>query len=124
MIIGRSVGMTCKLRTQKHRERTGKATPRRHKKELRNRAATTLEKESGILDKLLANANNGGIVTIPLLKPAYEKAIGKTIALSTLYRTLARHGWRKLAPDTQHPQGDAALREEWKKNSPAIGPKP
>ncbi|SDY85776.1 hypothetical protein [Nitrosomonas sp. Nm58] len=28
---------------------------------------------------------------------------------------LARHGWRKLAPDTAHPQGDAALREDRKK---------
>jgi hypothetical protein len=30
---------------------------------------------------------------------------------------LARNGWRKLAPDTAHPQGDASAREDWKKNS-------
>ena len=30
---------------------------------------------------------------------------------------LARNGWRKLAPDTAHPQGDASVREDWKKNS-------
>jgi transposase len=119
LVIGRSVSMTCKLRNRKRREAIGEIAPRRRKKELRNRAMMTLEKEASILDELLVNANNGGVVTIPLLKPAFEKAIGKTVALSTLYRVLARHGWRKLAPDTQHPQGDPARREEWKKNSPS-----
>ena len=28
---------------------------------------------------------------------------------------LARHGWRKLAPDKSHPQADPAAREAWKK---------
>ena len=28
---------------------------------------------------------------------------------------LTRHGWRKLAPDTKHPQGNAQTRDEWKK---------
>jgi transposase len=117
LAIGRSISMTCKLRNRKRRETAGEIMPRRRKKELRNRAAMTLEKEAAILDELLANANNGGIVTIPALKPAFEKAMGRTVALSTLYRVLARHGWRKLAPDTQHPQGDPARREAWKKNS-------
>jgi hypothetical protein len=42
--------------------------------------------------------------------------LGLSLALSTIYRMLARNGWRKLAPDTAHPQGDAAVREDWKKN--------
>ena len=117
IIIGRSVSMTCKLRNRKRREAAGEIMPRRGKRDLRNRAKATLEKEASILDALLGNSNKGGVVTIPLFKPAFEKAIGKTVALSTLYRVLARHGWRKLAPDTQHPQGDPERREEWKKNS-------
>lgn len=28
---------------------------------------------------------------------------------------LARHGWRKIAPDTTHPKGDLLVREDWKK---------
>lgn len=119
LAIGRSVSLTCKLRNRKRRENAGEIKRKRSKKELRNRALVALEKEAFILDSLLANANNGGIVTIPALKPAFEKALGKTVALSTLYRVLARQGWRKLAPDTQHPQGDPARREAWKKNSPA-----
>lgn len=69
---------------------------------------------------MLAHASRGGVVVIPSLKPAFEKALGREIALSTLYRVLARHGWRKLAPDTAHPKGDFSRREAFKKNSPAI----
>ena len=57
---------------------------------------------------------------IPQLKPLIEEEVGKTMALSTVYRMLARHGWRKLAPDTYHPQGDAKRREVWKKLPEAI----
>ena len=48
-----------------------------------------------------------------------EQRLGATMVLSSVYRMLARHGWRKLAPDTQHPKGDAQVREDWGKNSPA-----
>ena len=65
---------------------------------------------------MLANASAGGVVIIPRLKPAIEAKLGRSIALSGIYRMLARHGWRKLAPDTRHPQGDPVAREEWKKN--------
>ena len=87
---------------------------------MRNRAAATLAQEAALLDQVLAEASGGGVVVIPSLKPAFEKALGREIALSTLYRMLARHGWRKLAPDTAHPKGDLERREEFKKNSPAI----
>jgi hypothetical protein len=119
--IGRSVSLTCKLRNRKRREIAGELEPKRSKVELRNRAMLTLEKEAAILDALLTGADSGGIITIPLLLPAFEKALGKPVALSTLYRILARHGWRKLSPDTQHPQGDPARREDWKKTPRRAG---
>ena len=75
--------------------------------------------EAQVLDEVLANAATGGVVIIPRLKPAIEAKFGRSIALSGIYRMLARRGWRKLAPDTRHPQGDPAAREAWKKNSPA-----
>ena len=59
------------------------------------------------------------MVVIPQIKSAIEAKLGKTLALSSVYRMLARHGWRKLAPDTYHPQGDSQAREEWGKNFPA-----
>jgi hypothetical protein len=40
------------------------------------------------------------------------------VAASVVYRMLARHGWRKVAPDTRHPKSDPVAQEDWKKNSP------
>ena len=117
--IGRSVSATCKLRNRRRREAAGELAPKKSKRELRNRAIADLGRESAILDVVLAGSEQGGVIVIPALKPAFEKALGRPVALSTLYRILARHGFRKLAPDTAHPKGDPLKREEWKKNSPA-----
>jgi hypothetical protein len=29
---------------------------------------------------------------------------------------LARHDWRKVAPDTRHPKSDPQAQQDWKKN--------
>ena len=118
-IIGRSVSVTCSLRTRFGRVIEGVQAVPQHKQQLRNRAHATLLQEAKVLDEVLADAATGGVLVIPRLKPAIEAKLGKSIALSGLYRMLARHGWRKLAPDTRHPQGDPTAREEWRKNSPA-----
>jgi dienelactone hydrolase len=118
LAIGRSPGATCAMRTRFGKVAAGLVEPPRSKRELRNRANAALELEAQILDEVLAAAAVGGVVVVPQLKPAIETRLGKTVALSSVYRMLARHGWRKLAPDTQHPQGDPAAREAWKKNSP------
>jgi Winged helix-turn helix len=120
LAIGRSVSLTCKLRNRKRRERAQEIPVKKRKQELRNRAGATLSEEAALLDQVLCDASSGGVVVIPRLKPAFEKALGRSIALSTLYRVLARHGWRKLAPDTAHPKGDASRREAFKKNSLAM----
>ena len=120
LAIGRSVSLTCKLRNRKRRERANEIPVRKTKRELRNRATASLAQEAVLLDQVLAKASDGGVVAIPSLKPAFEKVLGREIASSTLYRMLARHGWRKLAPDTADPKGDPERREEFKKNSPAI----
>jgi hypothetical protein len=116
--IGRSVGATCRMRTTFCAVAAGTRPAAQSKKALRNRAKATLEQEAAALDKVLHDAAQGGVVVIPRIKPLVEKALGKTIALSGLYRMLHRHDWRKLAPDTQHPKGDPAARDVWKKNSP------
>jgi hypothetical protein len=116
-IIGRSKGATCSMRTRFAQVSAGLRPAPRSKRMLRNRAKTDLERERQVLDEVLATAAAGGIVVISHIKPEVEALLGKSIALSTLYRMLARHDWRKLAPDTAHPQGDPLAREAWKKNS-------
>lgn len=114
--IGRSVGATCSMRTRFGKVAEGKISAPRSKKTLRNRAHADLEQEALALDAVMVEANAGGIVVIPRIKKSLEAQLGKTLALSTVYRMLERHGWRKLAPDTRHPQGNPPAREEWKKN--------
>ena len=49
-----------------------------------------------------------------------RRHVGERFAVSTLYRVLAHRGWRKRAPDTAHPQGDASRREAFKKLRNAV----
>ena len=116
--IGRSVSATCTMRTGFGRVLGGEKKAGRSKRELRNRAKASLEREGQILEEVLAEAATGGVVIVPPLKPLVEAKLGKPLALSTLYQMLSRHGWRKLAPDKSHPQANPAARDEWKKNSP------
>ena len=118
MAIGRSVGVTCTMRTRYSKIARKEMEPPISKKQLRNRARLPLEQEGVMLDELLEQAMQGGVVVVPPLQEKFVEKFGKPVALSTIYRMLARHGWRKLAPDTEHPQGDAGVREDWKKNSP------
>ena len=46
---------------------------------------------------------------------ALAQKLGHPVAASVVYRMLARHGWRKVAPDTRHPKSDPQVQEEWKK---------
>jgi transposase len=116
--IGRSKGATCTMRTRFCKIQAGELAAPQTKKQLRNRANADLAEEAKILDDVLADTAKGGIVVIPQFQQAIEAKLGKPVAPSTIYRMLARHGWRKLAPDTYHPKGDPQAREDWKKNSP------
>jgi transposase len=116
--IGRSRTATCLIRTRYCAVARGERPPARSKHTLRNHAKATLAQEEQLLDEVMHEASEGGVLVIPRLKPLMEERLGKSLALSSVYRLLARHGWRKLAPDTQHPQGDPVRREDWKKNSP------
>lgn len=60
--IGRSVGVTCTMRTRFGKALGGEKKVARSKRELRNRAKTSLEKESQILDEVLSRAATGGVV--------------------------------------------------------------
>lgn len=117
LAIGRSVGATCTMRTRFAKVASGALQAPRSKRDLRNRAKADAETERKILDEVLSQAATGGVVVIPRFKAAIETKLGKSFSLSSVYRMLARNGWRKLAPDTHHPQGDEQAREGWKKNS-------
>jgi len=94
----------------------------------RRRQMMSLEEEKDFLKPWEQEASSAGMVIVPPLHQALEKHLGRKVHASQVYRLLARHGWRKLSPDSVHPKTDEAKQEDWKKNSrkwwPPISPAP
>lgn len=82
----------------------------------RRRQTMTLEEEERFLRPWVEKAASAGMVIVPPLHEALEQQIGRKLHHSQVYRMLARHGWRKLSPDSVHPKADMAKQEDWKKN--------
>ena len=115
--IGQSVTWTSRLR---NRFLAGETVGdgQRPRPGGRRRENLSIEREHEILAPFLTRASAGGILVVPQIKAELEAALGRTMALSSVYNLLHRHGWRKLAPDKQHPQSDPTAQATWKKNSP------
>lgn len=84
----------------------------------RRRQNMSPEEEAAFLAPFLAQAQRGRILVVAPIKMTYEQALGRKVPDSTVYRLLARHGWRKIAPRPRHPKGNPEQQEAWKKNSP------
>lgn len=94
--IGRSVGVTSTLRS-----RFGQPDlPTRPARSTRLRTPVhpELERERQVLIDVLRESSVAGTPSIAQIKSVLEVKLGATMSLSTVYRTLARHGWRKNAP--------------------------
>jgi hypothetical protein len=83
----------------------------------RRHCVMTIEEERAFLAQWIEKATIGGVLTVPPIHAALVKRLGRDIPMSTTYRLLARHNWRKVQPDTKHPKSDHALQDEFKKNS-------
>lgn len=83
----------------------------------RRNSAMTIEEEREFLSPWQEQATSGGVLTVPPIHAALVERIGHAIPLSTTYRLLARHGWRKVQPDTKHPKSNPEMQGEFKKNS-------
>ena len=94
-----------------------KKGPRRQRRGGRHNETISLETERAFLGEWARRASEGGVVVVGQLREALQRRVGAKIPLYTMYRMLARHGWRKVAPDTRHPKSDPAAQEAYKKNS-------
>lgn len=83
----------------------------------RRRFLLTPEEEVAFLKPWLASAASGHLVVVAPIRAALAQRLGKPVKPSVVYRLLARHGWRKVAPDTRHPKSKPEIKEDWKKNS-------
>jgi transposase len=86
----------------------------------RRRCSMSLAEECKFLASFHAEASAGGILSAPLIHVALIKNLGRVTSPSTTYRMLARHGWRKVQPDTKHPKSNQVAQEEFKKNSRSL----
>lgn len=82
----------------------------------RRNAWMSLEEEAEFLKPWLAQAASGQILVVAPIRAALAQRLGQPVKASVVYRLLARHGWRKVAPDTRHPKSDPVVQEDWKKN--------
>lgn len=84
----------------------------------RRHCAMTIKQEREFLAEWEAKATAGGVLTVPPIHAALVARLGHDAPMSTTYRLLARHGWRKVQPDTKHPKSDPVAQDEFKKNFP------
>jgi len=83
----------------------------------RRRASMSLEEERRFLAPWVEQAKQGRMLVVAPLRAALAQQLGRPVAASVVYRMLARHGWRKVAPDTRHPKSDPQAQQDWEKNS-------
>ena len=84
----------------------------------RRQSLLTPQEESAFLKPWLESAATGNLVVVSPIRAALAQRLGKPVKPSVAYRLLARHGWRKVAPDTRHPKSKPEVQEDWKKNCP------
>jgi transposase len=119
--IGRSVAWTSRLRNRllagemvgsdQHPSRGG-----------RRRQNLSLDQERAALAPLMERARAGGILVVGQVKAELEAALGRPMALSSVYNLLHRHGWHKLTPDQRYPRTAPPTQQKWVKRAPADSP--
>jgi transposase len=83
----------------------------------RRHAHFTAEQEKVLLAPFLEQAQAGGVLVVAPVQAAYEKALGRPVHPSVVYRALHRQGWRKITPRPQHPKANEETRAAFKKAS-------
>lgn len=83
----------------------------------RRRSLLTAEEEGEFLKPWAEQAKEAGLLVLSPIRAALAERVGHSVKASVVWRLLARHGWRKVAPDTKHPKNDPRIMKAWKKNS-------
>jgi transposase len=83
----------------------------------RQRAYLTTEEESDFLAPFFERAEKGALVTSKNIHAELEGVVGQKIHITTVYRLLKRHNWRKIMPRPSHVKSDKEKQESFKKTS-------
>jgi len=99
------------------RQRQRGALPQRRARGGRRHEYLSPAQEEAFLRPWEERAAEGGVLVVGPIRQALEARLGHPVAASTVYRLLARHGWRRVAPDSAHPKRDAQAQEAFKKGA-------
>jgi transposase len=80
------------------------------------------EQEAELLAPFTKMATGGEMLHVSEIKKAFEERLGVSVAASTVYRILDRHGWRKVIPRPRHPKADMQAQDAFKKTPHAGAP--
>ncbi len=75
----------------------------------------SLKQERRFLQPFFARAAHGEIATAEDIQRAFEEEIKHAVHITSIYRLLDRHGWRKLVPRPRHPKANAEEQAAFKK---------
>jgi transposase len=105
------------LPTTTERDQQGVETPgtggRRH-------ACLSLEQEQTLLPSFAACAERGEMSTARDIQQAVEARVIHHVGISSVYRLLPRHGWRKLVPRPRHPKANEGEQAAWVRAFPTL----
>ena len=87
----------------------------------RRHAYLTPAAEDALLAPFLAEAEAGGVLVAGPIQAADEARVGQAVPPSPIYRRLARHGGRTVAPRRRHPAQPAGLQAAVNRNAPRWG---
>lgn len=107
--IGRMVGYTAshvRLVWKWYREEGWERLLDERRGQNRGKAHLKIGEEFEFLESFKLRAQKGNLVTGKSIHEAHKKLIKKDLNLSTTYRLLKRHGWRKITPRPEHPKHD------------------
>ena len=84
----------------------------------RYRENLTIDQEIELLKPFEQECPSGSLVVAGRIKAAHEAKVGREVAESTIYRMLARHGFRKITPYRRHKKANKEEQETFKKTLP------
>jgi transposase len=75
----------------------------------------SVEQERSFLQPFFARGAQGEIATAEEIQRAFEAEIKHEVHITSIYRLLDRHGWRKLVPRPRHPKANSEEQAACKK---------
>jgi len=78
----------------------------------------SFEEEEKMMNKLKIKAKDGKILVAKHIRKIVEERVGKSVSDDYIWDLFKRHNWRKKMPRPEHPKGNKAAQEEFKKNFP------